>query len=99
MTTPKPKTEARTQALLRERSARRRAMQLWIALTVIWGVVVGWVAFGFVNSVTDDTDVPFAWLVYAVPLAVLVVGSLLAVLRVRRTDRDLVALAEEDQRA
>ena len=90
-----PKTGARTQALLRERSARRRAMQVWLALTVIWGVVVGWVVFGFVNSVTDDADVPFAWLVYAVPLVVLGAGSLLAVLRWRRTDRDLVALAEE----
>ena len=89
------KTGARTQALLRERSARRRAMQVWLALTVIWGVVVGWVVFGFVNSVTDDADVPFAWLVYAVPLVILGAGSLLAVLRWRRTDRDLVALAEE----
>ena len=94
-----PKTEARTQALLRERSARRRAMQVWVALTVIWGVVVGWVAFGFVNSVKEDADVPFAWLVYAVPLVILAVGSLVAALGVRRTDRDLVALAEEGQRA
>jgi len=93
------KSEARTQALLRQRSAHRRAMQLWIALTVIWGVVVGWVAFGFVNSVTDDADVPVAWLVYVVPLVILAVGSLVAVLRVRRTDRDLVALTEETQRS
>lgn len=88
------KQEARTQALLRERDARKRSMQVWIGLTVIWGVILGWVAWGLIGMLFDDSDA-VAWIVYLVPLAVLLVGSLMAVARVRATTRDLVALAEK----
>ena len=88
------KQEARTQALLRERDARKRSMQVWIGLTVIWGVILGWVAWGLIGMLFDDSDT-VAWIVYLVPLAVLLVGSLMAVVRVRATTRDLVALAEK----
>lgn len=93
------KSGARTQALLRQQSRQKRALQVWIALTVIWGVVLGWVVFGIVNSVTDDGDVPLAGWIYAVPLAALAVGTLVAYLRLRRTGADLLAVAEADQAA
>jgi cytochrome bd-type quinol oxidase subunit 2 len=93
------KSGARTQALLRQKSRQRRALQVWIALTVIWGVVLGWVVFGIVNSVTDDADVPLAWWVYAVPLVALAVGTLIAYLRLRRSGAELLALAEAEQAA
>lgn len=86
------KQEARTQALLRDREAAKRRLQVWVALTVIWGVVLGWAAWGLSGMVVDSDAV--AWLVYLVPLAVLAVGSLLAWARVRRVDADLVAVAE-----
>lgn len=88
------KHEARTQELLRERSQRKRSMQTWLALTVIWAVVLGWVAWGLVNSIDGDTISLFAWLVYLVPLAALVVGTLVSWARYRDTDRRLLALAE-----
>lgn len=88
------KHEARTQELLRERSQRQRARQVWIALAVIWGVVLGWVAWGLVNSIDGDTISVFAWLVYLVPLAVLVAGALRAWMRYRETDRELLANAD-----
>lgn len=87
------KQEARTQALLRERDARKRSMQIWIGLAVVWGVVLGWAAWGLTGMVSDSDAV--AWAVYAVPLVVLVVGALVAAARVRRTTTELVALAEE----
>lgn len=89
------KSGARTQALMRQQSRQRRALQVWVALTVIWGVVLGWVVFGIVNSVTADDDVRLAWWVYALPLAALAVGMLVAYLRLRRTGADLLAVAEE----
>jgi L-asparagine transporter-like permease len=88
------KQEARTQALLRERDARKRSMQIWIGAAVIWGVVLGWVAWGLIGMLFDDSD-RIAWLTYLVPLAVLVIGALVAAARVRRTTSELVALAEE----
>lgn len=93
------KSGARTQALLRQQSRQKRALQVWVALTVIWGVVLGWVVFGIVNSFTADEDVRLAWWIYAVPLLALAVGTLLAYLRLRRTGADLLAVAEADQAA
>ena len=87
------KQEARTQALLRERDARKRSMQVWIAAAVVWGVVLGWVAWGLIGMLFDDSDT-IAWLTYLVPLVVLVIGASLAAARVRATSRELVALAE-----
>lgn len=88
-----PKQEARTQALLRDRQAAKRRLQLWLALTAIWGVVLGWAAWGLIGMLADDSDA-VAWATYAIPLAVLAIGSLVAWLRVRRIDSDLVAVAE-----
>ena len=57
----------------------------------IWGVVVGWVIFGFVNSVTDDVDVRLTWVVtWLLPVLVLGAGTLVTHLRVRACDADLV---------
>ena len=88
------KQEARTQALLRERDARKRSMQVWIGAAVVWGVVLGWVAWGLIGMLFDDSD-RIAWLTYLVPLAILVVGALVAASRVRATSRALVELAEK----
>ena len=93
------KSQARTQDLLRQQARQRRRLQVWLALTVIWGVVLGWVMFGLVNSVTEDSDLPFAWGAYAVPLIVLGIGSLLAHRRLRRIGDGLLAIAEEEQAA
>jgi hypothetical protein len=79
-----PKRNARANDLLRRRDSLQKARQLWIAGLVIWGVVVGWVAFGFVNSVTDDVDVRLTWvLVWLLPVLVLAAGTLLTVRRLR----------------
>lgn len=86
-----PKQNARANDLLRRRDSLRKARQLWIAGLVIWGVVVGWVIFGFINSVTDDLDVRLTWvLVWLLPVLVLAGGTLLTQLRVRSCDADLV---------
>ncbi len=85
---------ARTQELLRARGAARRARQLWIALLVIWGAVVGWAAWGLVGMLADDSDL-VAWLTYLVPLVVLLVGSALAWARVSSIERKLVEVAGE----
>lgn len=86
-----PKQKARANELLRRRDALRKARQLWIAGLVIWGVVVGWVIFGFINSVTDDTDVRLTWvLAWLLPVLILAGGALATHLRVRSCDADLV---------
>ncbi len=86
-----PKQNARANDLLRRRESLRKARQLWIAGLVIWGVVVGWVIFGFINSLTDDLDVRLTWvLVWLLPVLVLAGGTLLTQLRVRSCDADLV---------
>ena len=88
------KQEARTQALLRERDARKRSMQVWIGLAVVWGVVLGWVVWGLIGRLSDDNSTA-AWLTYLIPLAILVIGSLVAVARVRATSRELLEVAEK----
>ena len=85
-----PKT-ARINDLLRRRDTLRKGRQLWLAGLVIWGVVVGWVLFGLVNSITDDLDVRLTWVVvWLLPVLVLAGGVLLTHLRVRDCDRQLV---------
>ena len=85
-----PKT-ARINDLLRRRDTLRKGRQLWLAGLVIWGVVVGWVLFGLVNSITDDLDVLLTWaLEWLLPVLVLAGGVLLTHLRVRDCDRQLV---------
>ena len=82
---------ARINDLLRRRDTLRKGRQLWLAGLVIWGVVVGWVLFGLVNSITDDLDVLLTWaLVWLLPVLVLAGGVLLTHLRVRDCDRQLV---------
>lgn len=82
---------ARINDLLRRRDALRKGRQLWLAGLVIWAVVVGWVLFGLVNSITDDLDVLLTWgLVWLLPVLVLAGGSLATQLRVRACDRELV---------
>ena len=86
-----PKQNARANDLLRRRDSLRKARQLWIAGLAIWGIVVGWVVFGFINSLTDDLDVRLTWvLVWLLPVLVLAGGMLLTQLRVRSCDADLV---------
>ncbi len=86
-----PKQNARANDLLRRRDSLRKTRQLWIAGLVIWGVVLGWVIFGFINSVTDDTDVRLTWaLSWLLPVLVLAGGTLVTQLRVRACDADLV---------
>ena len=82
---------ARINDLLRRRDTLRKGRQLWLAGLVIWGVVVGWVLFGLVNSITDDIDVRLTWVVvWLLPVLVLAGGVLLTHLRVRDCDRQLV---------
>jgi hypothetical protein len=86
-----PKQNARANDLLRRRDSLRKTRQLWIAGLVIWGVVVGWVVFGFVNSLTDDMDVRLSWvLTWLVPVVILAAGTLVTHLRVRSCDADLI---------
>ena len=90
---PVPKQNARANDLLRRRDSLRKARQLWIAGLVIWGVVVGWVIFGFVNSVTDDVDVRLTWVItWLLPVLALAGGTLVTHLRVRTCDADLVEI-------
>lgn len=85
--------DARTLRLLRERDALKRTSQVWLALTVVWGVVVGWAAWGLVNALTDDDAFWISWLVYLVPLAVLAIVTAISYSRLRRIGRDLLAAA------
>lgn len=93
------KPNARANELLRSRDTWRRRRQVWLAGLVIWGVVLGWVIFGFVNSLTDDMDVRLTWvLVWLLPVLVLAGGSGVAHRRVRACEQDLVDV-ERSQRA
>ncbi len=88
-----PKQNARVNELLRRRDTLKRARQVWIGGLVVWGVVVGWVLFGFVNSLTNDMDVRITWvLVWLVPVLILAAGTLVTHLRLRRCSADLVAV-------
>lgn len=84
--------EARTQELLRQRDKTKRTMQVWVGVTVVWAVALGWVAWGLAGMAAGDNDA-IAWLVYFVPLAVFVIATLITVRRKREIDAALVAAA------
>ena len=81
--------EREVQRTLRERDRRKRTMQVWVALLVIWAVVVGWIVWGLVNALDGDQVSVGAWLAYLVPTVALAVGSFVAWSAWRRTDADL----------
>lgn len=82
--------EAREFALLRRRDSLRKRRQLWVAGVVVWGVVVGWVLFGVVNSFTDDVDVRLSWLLtWLAPMVVLVAGTLVTSAQLRSNQAEL----------
>jgi hypothetical protein len=86
-----PKQNARANELLRTRDSLKRTRQVWIAGVVIWGVIVGWAAFGLVNAITDDADVRLTWvLVWLVPVLILGGGTLLTQRRLRSCEAALV---------
>lgn len=89
---------ARTLELLRQRDQQKRSMQVWVGLLVVWGVVVGWLAFLAVRALTGDAGPMAAWLAYLVPLAVLAVIAFLHSKRLRDIDAELLAAAEADRR-
>lgn len=89
---------ARTLELLRQRDRQKRSMQVWVGLLVVWGVVVGWLAFLAVRALTGDAGPMAAWLAYLVPLAVLAVIAFLHSKRLRDIDAELLAAAEADRR-
>ena len=91
------RANAHAYELLRRRDALKRTRQVWLAGLVVWGVVVGWLAFGFVNSVTDDMDVRLTWvLTWLVPVLVLGVGSLLTHRRLAACEAQLVQVDRPD---
>lgn len=93
------KQEARTQALLRQRDVSKRSRQVWAGMTIVWGVVLGWVVWGFVNAVTGEADARVLWLlVYLLPLVVLGVGTWVSSRRIRTLDAQLLHVAAEGHR-
>lgn len=87
--------ESRELALLRKRDGLRRRRQLWVAGVVVWGVVVGWVLFGIVNSISGDVDVRLTWLLtWLVPVLIFGVGTLVTQVALRRCEHDLLHVAE-----
>ena len=90
------KENARTYDLLRQRDALRRSRQLWGAITVVWAVIVGWLAWGLTNAITDVADAWVTWLVvYLVPAVALAIVTLWKSRRIRETDAAIVRIAEE----
>lgn len=87
--------ESRELALLRRRDTLRKRRQLWIAGIIVWGVVVGWVLFGVVNSISGDVDVRLTWLLtWLVPVVVFGLGTLITQTALRSCERDLLRQAE-----
>ena len=61
----------------------------------MWGVVVGWVLFGIVNSISGDVDVRLTWLLtWLVPVVVFGLGTLITQTALRSCERDLLRQAE-----
>jgi|688.fasta_scaffold36559_7 hypothetical protein len=87
--------ESRELALLRRRDTLRKRRQLWIAGIIVWGIVVGWVLFGIVNSISGDVDVRLTWLLtWLVPVVVFGLGTLITQTALRSCERDLLRQAE-----
>jgi len=85
------KENSHAYALERQRDSIKRTRQVWVGLLVVWGVVVGWVAFGFLNSFTDDLNAWLSWLLtWLVPVAILAVGSIVTQLRLRSCEASLL---------
>lgn len=84
------KQNAHAYELLRRRDALLRTRQLWAAGLVIWAVVLGWVIWGLVNSITDDVDIRLVWaIVWLVPVLVFGAGLLMMQRRLRQCEADL----------
>jgi polyferredoxin len=82
-------TDANAYKLQRRRESLKRQRQLWVAGLILWAVVFGWVVWGFINSLDDNSNVRFAWLMaWVLPVVILATGSLI-------TQRRLVACHEE----
>jgi hypothetical protein len=87
--------ESRELALLRRRDTLRKRRQLWIAGIIVWGIVVGWVLFGIVNSISGDVDVRLTWLLtWLVPVVGFGLGTLITQTALRSCERDLLRQAE-----
>ena len=90
------KENAHAYELLRQRDGLLRARQLWVAALVIWAVVLGWVIWGFINSLTDAVDMRLVWvLVWLLPVLVLAAGALVTRSRLRACQ---AALLRADRR-
>ena len=89
---------ARTLDLLRQRDRQKRTMQVWVGLLVVWGVLVGWLAFLIVDSMTGGTKSAAAWLTYLIPLAAIAMVLFLHGQRLRTIDADLLAATEADMK-
>lgn len=78
--------------LERRRDSLKRARQLWIAGLVIWGVLVGWVVWLFINSLDQDDNIRFAWVaVWLLPVLALAVGTWVTQRRLKACQASLVA--------
>jgi membrane protein DedA with SNARE-associated domain len=83
-------SNSRAYELERRRDALLRTRQLWAAGLVIWAVVLGWVIWGFINSLTDAADMRFVWaLVWLLPVLILTTGLTVNHRRLRRCEADL----------
>ncbi len=65
-------------------------MRIWAAGLVIWAVVLGWVIWGFINSLDDAADMRLVWvLVWLLPVLVLAAGLLVTHRRLRQCEADV----------
>jgi hypothetical protein len=77
--------------LERRRDSLKRARQLWVAGLVIWGVVVGWVVWGFINAVDQSDNLRLVWIaVWLIPVIVLAAGCWISHRRLKACEADLV---------
>ena len=88
---------ARTLELLRQRDRQKRTLQVWIGLVVVWGVVVGWVAYFVIRSITTTSaGALIAWITYFGPLGIFAIGAYLHWYRLRTLDTEIVASTQAD---
>lgn len=85
-------TESIEMALLRKRDALLKRRQLWVAGLVIWGVVVGWVLFGVVNSFADEQDnIWLSWFVtWCIPVLIFAAGTLVSLAQLRACNAEII---------